>query len=154
MISLKFSNFRRLIAIVFFSLTAFSCFASGLKGVKEVRIVIERLDEVAVKCGITEALVDAALRLPISNSRLRITNVPRDGYVYANVTALEVRNSCAVHTTLAFTRYSTDMNDVGIFWRTGGIVYWDKNDLPNRISNDFEQYTKEFIAAWLKANLN
>jgi hypothetical protein len=154
MISLKVSNFRRLIAIIFFSLTAFSCFASGLKGVKEVSIVIEKLDEHARKCGITEAQVDAALRLPISNSRLRVTNSVSTSYVYARVTALEVRNSCAVHAKFEFKRYLTVVNDVGTFWDKGGLVYWDKNDVLNKISNDLELYTKEFIATWLKENLD
>lgn len=152
--SFQAKNLKRLIAVIFFSLISFSCFASALKGVKEVRIIIEELDDTAQKCGITNALLDSSVRLPLSSSRLRVTNAPGNGYVYARATALELRNSCAVSIRLEFRRYAVSVDDVGTFWSTGGLLVWDKMNMHTRISSDVEQYTKEFIAEWLKANTN
>ena len=136
------------------SFFTFSVFASALKGVKETTIVIERLDEDHVKCGITENMIDAAVRIPISNSRLKITNRQTSGFIYVNVGALSFENFCVVSIQLTYAKFIISENESGRFWFKSHLMSWNRNDIGLRVTDRLEALTKELIAAWLKANQN
>ena len=152
----KLKNFQ-LILSVFLFLTVGIASASALNGAREIRIIIERLDEDAAKCGISESLIDAAIRLPLSNSRINITERPGQGFIYANLNIIDLApiglgSQCAVNLHLEFRRYSLQFDQTGGFWRRGVTFVWNKNTLNRQVSSSIELYTKEFIAEWLKAN--
>ena len=132
----------------------FSVFASALKGVAETSIVIEELDEDHVKCGITENMIDAAVRIPISNSKLKITNRRSSGMIYVNVGAISMGNNCVVAIQLTYAKFIASENDLGRFWFKSRLLSWNRNDVGLRVTNWLEASTKELIAEWLKVNQN
>jgi hypothetical protein len=100
-------------------------------------------------------MLDAAVRIPLSNSKLRVTNVSNTmSYLYVKVALLQINNSCAGSILVSFNKYSKSENDTGEFWNKSMIIYDNKNSIRKSISDDVESFAKEFIAAWLKANPN
>ena len=70
--------------------------ADTLKGMTKVEILIEGLNENHAKCGITNDMLDAAVRLPLSNSQLKTTQFGVGQYLYVNTNALPISGGCAV----------------------------------------------------------
>ena len=132
-----------------------SGFASGqaLKGVREVAILIESLDEDASKCGLSEDLLDAAARLTLSNSKIKVVGLESgSGYVYTRVTVLNVADICIGHLEVSYHKFATSEKQVGEFWRKGKLISRAKMEFSKVISQDAEAYAKQFLSAWLKAN--
>ena len=143
-----------LIIIVFASLSIFSASASALKNVIETGLLIENVDEEHRKCGITKNMIDAAVRIPLSNSKLTLTGRMVDSYIYVNVNAREISNFCALNISLEFKKYIPSQGDVGSFWYVGGLAVWTKNNAPTMVSTTLEGFSKELVGAWIKANSN
>jgi hypothetical protein len=129
--------------------------AEAMRGVQNIAILIENLSDDTVKCNVSKDMLDAAVRIPLSNSKLRVTNVSNTmSYLYVKVALLQINNSCAGSILLSFNKYSKSENDTGEFWNKSMIIYDNKNSISKSISDDVESFAKEFIAAWLKANPN
>ena len=127
--------------------------AQALKGVESVNIVVEEPDQDATDCGITKDALDAAVRLPLSNSRLKI----KDGLfipdLFVRVTALKTNNqNCAVSTQIQLYKWIQSEMDFGGFWQNTHLLTGPKSSMGKRVTDKFESFTKQFIAAWLKAN--
>lgn len=127
-------------------------------GVSAVRILVEGLDDAAAKCNVTTSGLDAAARLPLDASRLRITPALSFSDVYVAVTALSLPSGLCV------ARVSVDLNRTLAIPGTNQLVFgatvWHKGTLLTGPSSDFGQrvnqyvtdFTKELIAEWIKAN--
>ena len=126
--------------------------ADSLTGVREIDIVIEDLDADARNCGISNDLIDASIRIPISNSKIKLVNSQSSPYLYANVNAFSQGAYCVLSMRLEFSKYAISEKQVGTFWRKGQVAVWERNNAGRRVANEFESYAKQFIAAWLKAN--
>jgi hypothetical protein len=115
--------------------------------------VIENLSDNAAKCHISKEMLDAAVRIPLSNSKLKITNFGESqGYIYVKLGLLPVNNFCSGAIHVSFNKFSQSEKEMGEFWSTGVIFHTNKNDIRKSVSDDVESFVKEFIAAWLKAN--
>jgi hypothetical protein len=144
----------KIIAVVCISLNVSVVSASALKGVKEVQLVVEDLGENERKCGITSDSIDASIRINISNSKLIVRERQLLPYLYANISAQEIRDLCAISISLRFKKLAVSEKDVGTFWERGGMLTWNKAEAGSKVANIMEGFTKEFIGAWLKANAN
>ena len=127
--------------------------ASALRGIKEVGILIEVLHEDAVKCGITKGMIDAAIRVPLSNSKLRITERLNSGVVYADVNTILIQNTCAVSLRLSYLKFVASENDSGQFWNRSMLLLHSRHEIVMKTSNQLELYTKEFISEWLRVGM-
>ena len=126
-------------------------------GVSAVRILVEGLADDAAKCNVTESGLDAAARLPLDASRLRITP---DGssFVYVNVTALSPDSGlCAAYVSVALKRElaipGTNQFVFGAtVWESGTIMSGSPSDFGQRVNQQVDDRTKRLIAEWIKAN--
>ena len=129
---------------------------ASLRGITSVGILVEGLDGDAQKCGITEDALDAAVRLPLSNSRIKVNNGNlKLEYLYVNVKVVNATNDysrCAADISLAFTKYVQSERDHGVFWEKSSIVIGPSAYVSRSANEHLEGFTKQFVAAWLKAN--
>jgi hypothetical protein len=144
--------------LIFTSLLAVTNFASAsaLIDVREIGILIEQLDEDAFKCEVTEDLLDASVRVPLSNSRIKIGTQTSlsDGYIYVVATVLNDGNFCILNLSVSFQKYVPSERDTGEFWSKGQIMSIRKINVTKNLAATVELMTKQFISAWLKANQN
>lgn len=126
---------------------------NALSGVDTVDILIETLDDDARKCGITQDMLDAAVRLPLASSRINVRQGLDLPYVYVNANVLTLSGGlCVVGVRLEFKKWSESERAVGGFWDTGGVTTGSPTFVSRKIAQNVEGWTKQFIAAWLKAN--
>jgi hypothetical protein len=128
--------------------------ASALYKIKDIDILIESLDSAAAECGITKNMLDAAVRVPLSNSKLVIKSKTLN-HLYVNANVLSLSNGmCAINLELNFMKFVESELDTGYFWTESTIMYTSKMNASTRVATALEAYTKQFMAAWLKANTN
>ena len=99
-------------------------------------------------------MIDAAIRLPISNTRLKLVQKDGNGYMYANANILDLGTRCVMNLTLQYNKLSISELQYGTFWSKSSLWAWSKNDTKNQVEKEFDSFVRQFIAAWLKANLN
>ena len=124
-------------------------------GVSGVDIVVEALSDNAAKCNVTDGGLDAATRLPLDASRLRI--IPdASPYVYVRVTALWEPSGCAAFVAVSLIRRlaipGTTQLVYGSVWDTGTILTGPSSDFGQRVNQNVTDFTKRLIAEWIKAN--
>lgn len=132
----------------------------SLQGIKSVFVLVEDLDEAARQCGISADALDAAVRIPISNSRLGLSKESFGAYLYVNVVALRLNSGiCAVNLQLRFTRwvwFAPNANPLdsayGSVWDRGELRTGSSATIGRSVVESLEGLTKQFIGAWLKAN--
>jgi hypothetical protein len=134
----------------------------GLRGLQDVSILVEDLDDDAKQCGITESALDAAVRLPVSASRLKIAKDFGEGtdrsYVYVVVITVRPADICIASVSVSLRR--TVLLQTPPESRFQGASTWEKSSVMTgpaysfgkRVSDNVEGFTKELIAAWLKQN--
>lgn len=146
-------KFSKIILVAFFAFASSLVSAQALRGVNNVFIVIENLSDNAAKCNITKDMLDASVRIPLSNSKLKITNfADSHGYIYVSMGLLQINNFCSGSLRVSFNKFVQSEKEVGEFWNESMIFYTNKNDIRKSVSDDLESFIKQFIAAWLKAN--
>jgi hypothetical protein len=124
----------------------------GLRGLSGVEILVEGLDEEAARpCNVSKDALDAAVRLPLANSQLRVL-AKASPYVYVNVTVMRVNGGCAATYKVSVRRWSTEFLDYVVVWNRGGMLSGPAYDFGVRTSSGVEELTKMLIAAWLQAN--
>ena len=130
-----------------------------ITGLQATRIVVEDLDEDARLCGVTRESVDAAARIPLSTSRLRVDNGDIGPYFYVQVTVLRSGSYCMAAINLALTRpvwlrpgAQTQDLVMARVWNRGGVISGADANFGRRVMNDIETYTKQFVGAWLRDN--
>lgn len=129
--------------------------ANSFKGIKEVGILIENLDEDATKCNMTEDFLDAAVRLPISNSKIRVVDMNKfpSAYIYVKLIIIREQEMCTAYIRVALNKYIPGEN-TGEFWNKDGLLIYRKVNFQQKIGEQLESFTKQLISAWLKANQN
>ena len=125
-------------------------------GVSEVDIVVEGLSDNAAKCNVTKGGLDAATRLPLDASRLRI-NPDASSYVYVRVAALWEPSGCAAFVQVVLKRSlairGTNQLVFGaMVWDNGTLLTGPSSDFGQRVNQRVTDFTKELIAEWIKAN--
>jgi hypothetical protein len=134
--------------------------AQYLTGVKEVGVLVEGLSPNAQGCNITEAALDAAVRVPLGQSNtMRVTSSGDElTYVYVNVSALKFDDECYANVVVQLKRPVRAMNApearpfIATAWEQGGILSSSQGNMSRRMMDSVERYTKQLIAQWMKDN--
>jgi hypothetical protein len=143
------------IILIFWMLTMQNfAYADALKGIKEVGILIENIDEDAIRCNISKDLLDASIRLPLANSKLKVIDIGKipDNYLYVNINVMDFSNLCVGNIQVSLNKYVTSEEAYGQFWRKTEIMSFRKIEFSRKVGESVEAFTKQFISAWLKAN--
>lgn len=130
--------------------------AQALREVGPISLVVEELSKSAEPCGISIDALDAAMRIPLSNSRLKVSGSSRP-YLYANVNVIHpTATLCIAAVNLSFRRVLTAGFDgsavVGTVWEDGALLSGPPVTFGRRVTEAIEDRTKLFIGAWLKEN--
>ncbi|MEQ1867746.1 MAG: hypothetical protein ABL996_24255 [Micropepsaceae bacterium] len=132
----------------------------GFQGFDAVfAVVVEDLNDAAKRCHITESGLDAAMRLPLDQSRLRVDlNAPVTApYAYVAVTAVAIDNGrCAAYVDVQLNRKlrlpASEVLVGATVWHTGSLLTGPPDDFSERVTREVSAYTREMIAEWIKAN--
>lgn len=133
---------------------------NALKGIDTLGdLVIETLSPDAQRCGITPAGIDAAMRVTLDPSRLRIasSNTAAFPWLYARVSVIRrADGSCVAAVDLSLHRIVTipatgDLVAAQV-WDSGSLLTGGQVDFESRIPAQIRSLTQEFLAAWIKAN--
>ena len=128
-------------------------------GVSAVSIFVEELNDNEAKCNVTKGGLDAATRLPLDASRLRINPdvSPLSPYVYVRVSALWEPRGCAAFVQVSLKRSlaipGTNQLVFGAtVWERGYVLTGPSSGFGQRVNQQVTDDTKELIAEWIKAN--
>lgn len=137
--------------------TAWAQNPNAFVGVSAVDIVVEALHDGARECNVSESGLDAAVRLPLDASRLRIDRSSAD-YVYVRVNVLPLQNGvCVAEVEVMMIRGLVIPNtqrfiDAATVWDKGALMTGTASNFRQRVNQLVTDYTKQLIAEWLKAN--
>ena len=133
--------------------------APGLNGISAVQLKVELVDEEARQCGISDDGLDAAVRIPISNTQLRaVAEAPVLLYVQTTTAPRKGNADCTTMIQVSALRPAWfSPNPDG---RSGMVAVWTKSSLltgtpsthGRRTYEAIEGLTKQFIGAWLREN--
>jgi hypothetical protein len=145
---------KKILFILVILLTSSIVSAQVLRGVGEITILIEDLDRDAIRCNLSKDMIDASIRLPLSNSKIRIVknDTYPDSYLYANVIAIDAGSTCQIYVELAYQKYVKTEKKYGQFWRKNVLIGATKSNSPKIVGDDLESFTKQFLSAWLVDN--
>jgi hypothetical protein len=130
--------------------------ADALRGVKEITIIVEDLDSEASMCNISKDMLDTSIRLPLSNSKIRVVKLEDNpqSFLYVHVIAIDSGSMCRLYVELSFRKFVIAEKRYGQFWRKNVLLSNSKLSSSKATGEILEDFTKQFIGAWLKANLN
>lgn len=114
---------RKLIVVTLALLSSFGVSADVMRGVKEITILVEGLDSDASSCNISTDMIDASVRLPLSNSRIKIVkneDYP-DSFLNARVMTIDSGSMCRIYVELAYFKFVNVEKNTDSF---GGKVFW------------------------------
>ena len=158
---------RRILSAMWFVVLIANAHADErLTGIKQMALRIERLDDDASKCGITEALLKQSVTHPLSSSRIEIVPPASDGvsvspYLYVNTNTVVVNNSYCVTGLMmeVVVGQPVHLRASGrevlvriILWSSGSMIQGAIKGHSRRIDSDVESRTKRFITQWNLAN--
>jgi hypothetical protein len=131
----------------------------GLKGLPAVNVWTGDPDADAAACGITKDGLDAAIRRPLSGSKLQVlnvTNYPPLVLAYAQVARMPswCTASVAVQVKrLLYTERSPSGQPVlATVWERRALASWPQTEPARMVEAQIESFAKQLIADWLKAN--
>jgi hypothetical protein len=150
---------RRTVAVSFL-LIAFATLSHGqsLKGVSTIGVISDIGDASSARyCGIADATVEAAMRIPLSNTRLIVKNDSASAFLYTNVNVLQMpTGTCAASISVELRRMvSVDSSSPRVLaevWNNSHLMAGQPLGFGKRVSEKVEEFSKQFIGAWLKDN--
>ena len=132
--------------------------APGLNGIAAVQLKVEPVDEDARQCGLSDDGLDAAVRIPVSNTQLKAAaDSPVLLYVQTT-TSRKAGSDCNTMIQVSALRSAWFSPEPGA--KSGMVAVWTKSTLltgtasthARRTYEAIEGLTKQFIGAWLKEN--
>jgi hypothetical protein len=133
--------------------------APGLKGVSAVQLMVEPVDEEARQCGISDDGLDAAVRIPVSNTQLKtVAESPSLLYVQTTTAPRKSTSDCTTMVQVSALRPAWFSPSPEA--KSGMVAVWTKSTLltgtasthGRRTYEAIEGLTKQFIGAWLREN--
>ena len=131
--------------------------APGLSGIAAVQLKVEPVDDDARQCGISDDGLDAAVRIPVSNTQLKAA-VDAPVLLYVQTTSRKGTSDCTTMIQVSALRSAWFSTDPGA--KSGMVAVWTKSSLltgtpathGRRTYEAIEGLTKQFIGAWLREN--
>jgi hypothetical protein len=130
---------------------------NNFKGVSAVSIVVENLREPqANRCNVTQSGLDAAVRVLVDQSRLRLDERSHSN-IYVNVNISPVTAFCLANVAVSLNR---TLSIPGTSQLVYGAQVWDGETLISGEASGFGQrvyqfvstHTRELLSQWIKAN--
>ncbi len=148
---------RRFAMLVILLSFASVAYGQALSGINSVTLAVDLSREAdAQACGVSVASVDAAMHIPLSNSRLNVVKVG-DAVLSTNVNVLQAPNGqCAAAIKVALSRPLSLQSNAGsprVFgevWSNSHLLIGFPQGFGKATSDKIDDFTKQFIAAWLK----
>ena len=147
---------KKLIGIIvlslLFSLNAFA----DLKGITEMKLLIERLDPQDKDCGVTREQLETSVRYILSNSKIKIVDQGSVPTLYIN-SNIGQNNGCYANTAIEVYKYMKDPGSNN--W--GSFMYYSSREISsggkgtafgNPYINAFEQQLKRLVVEHSKDN--
>lgn len=131
--------------------------APGLSGIPAIQLMVEPVDEEARQCGLSDDGLDAAVRIPVSNTQLRAA--PDSPFLlYVQTTSRKGKTDCTTMVQVSALRSAWFSPEPGA--KSGMVAVWTKSTLlagaasthGRRTYEAIEGLTKQFIGAWLREN--
>jgi hypothetical protein len=131
--------------------------APGLSGIPAVQLTVEPVDEESRQCGISDDGLDAAVRIPVSNTQLRAV-AESPFLLYVQTTSRKGKSECTTMIQVSALRAAWFSKDPDA--KSGMVAVWTKSTLltgaasthGRRTYEAIEGLTKQFIGAWLREN--
>ena len=131
--------------------------APGLNGIAAVQLKVEPVDDDARQCGISDDGLDAAVRIPVSNTQLKAA-ADSPVLLYVQTTSRKGGSDCTTMIQVSALRSAWFSADPGA--KSGMVAVWTKSSLltgtpathGRRTYEAIEGLTKQFIGAWLREN--
>jgi hypothetical protein len=126
-----------------------------LRGLKEIKIVVEELPSGAAKCGINESALETSMRFILQQSRLQVVpNTP--AFVYLNVAVLALSTTCVTSVSLRalvpVTILHNQTRALANIWERETLLTSSPSNAGQRTSNEVESLAKQLVVDWSSAN--
>ena len=132
--------------------------APGLSGIPAVQLTMEPVDDEGRQCGLSDDGLDAAVRIPVSNTQLKaVADSPYLLYVQTT-SSRKGKSDCTTMVQVSALRpaWFSPSPDA----KSGMVAVWTKGTLltgaasthGRRTYEAIEGLTKQFIGAWLREN--
>ena len=95
-----------------------------LKGINEVDLLIESFNRSAEKCSITEKQIETTVKYVLSNSKIKLSENPRDPLLYIKVIVINDGTACSVYSSITVATITDTPFNSG---NRGRFIYY-KND--------------------------
>lgn len=132
------------------------CYGQALADVREIRIIIEQLNNESMECGVREDDLEAAARIVLSTSKLRVGKDVLSPFLYVQVTVIREGNQCIGSLNMAVNRLVMSSPSRDPFfarvWNSSQVMAFTRNDFSRRLSLAVEADTKRMLGTWLKEN--
>lgn len=132
-------------------------FGHALRGLATIRILIERLDDNSLECGLTEAAIQNAILYPISAANIGVTDSANE-FLCVNATSLFFSpvQWCVTNINMraeANQNVKLDYSHRTVFtsvelWSDGGIYSTVRSDHARDVTGNIEDLAKKFVTAW------
>ena len=137
--------------------------AQKLKDVRELHIVFQQLDGDAVKCGLVEDTLDAAVQSPLSQSHVPVgkpwtDDTKRDflpDALSVEVVVLSDGDECIGNVGVDMLRVVVGPggNRFGAaVWSKGILLSGPRSTFPRRVKDALERLTRQWVAQWQQEN--
>jgi len=133
----------------------------SLKGLSKIKLLVERPDDTARSCGVTEELITAAFMDSASSSALRVTYDAVDPFFYIQINVIDLKNGmCVSDVTLQLLARQLIKPEFSGDARYVTMVYWSESTLAasaqyehaEMVKNAIESNTTKFITKWNSDN--
>jgi hypothetical protein len=133
--------------------------APGLNGISAVQLMVLPVDDEARQCGISDDGLDAAVRIPVSNTQLKaVADSPFSLYVQTTTAPRKGTTDCTTMIQVSALRRAWFSPNPEA--KAGMVAVWTKSALLSgtasthgrRTYEAIEGLTKQFIGAWLREN--
>jgi len=133
--------------------------APGLSGIAAIQLALEPVDDEARQCGLSDDGLDAAVRIPVSNTQLRVVaESPSLLYVQTTSAARKGTSDCTTMVQVSLLRPAWFAPSADA--KSGMVAVWHKGTLLSgaaathgrRTYEAIENLTKQFVGAWLREN--
>jgi hypothetical protein len=140
------------------SAQAQSSSSPGLNGIPAVQLSMEPVDDDARQCGISDDRLDAAVRIPVSNTQLKAV---AESPFLLHVQTTTARKAGADCTTMVqvsalrpawFSPSPDAKSGMVAVWHKGVLLTGAPSTHGRRTYEAIEGLTKQFIGAWLREN--